>query len=158
MKRLSFLLATVLTIGTTLATAPVIGQGTETGVTGAGTSIFPDGATFNGIPLRGLELGQGISIAADGTASGEFHVVLLGTSLLGQPQDIEVDGKVSSGSTGPNGSVTFSGSATVDVGDGTLPLVDVPFTVTATSDGLLLGIGTSALPPATLIAGSITIE
>jgi hypothetical protein len=34
----------------------------------------------------------------------------------------------------------------------------VPFTVTATSGGLLLGLGMSTLPPATLIAGSITIE
>lgn len=158
MKRSGVLWATILSVSITLATAPVIGQSTETGVTGAGAGSFPAGATFNGIPLSGLELGQGIFIAADGTARGDFHAVLLGTSLLGQPQDIVVDGRVSGGSTGPNGSVTFNGSATVDVGDGTVSLVDVPFTVTATSEGLLLGLGASTLPPATLIAGSITIE
>lgn len=157
-KRSGVLWVLILSVAITVTTAPVIGQVTDTGVTGAGAGSFPDGAAFNGIPLRGLELGQGIFIAADGTASGEFHVVLLGTSFLGQPQDIVVEGKVSNGSSGPNGSVTFSGVATVDVGDGTLPLVDVPFTVTATSEGLLLGLGTSTLPPATLTAGSITIE
>ena len=91
MKRLGLILATVLTIGTALLSAPVIGQNIDTGVTGAGAGIFPEGATFHGVRLSGFQLGQGILIASDGTATGDFHVVLLGTSLLGQRQDIVVD-------------------------------------------------------------------
>ncbi|MGH2450731.1 MAG: post-COAP-1 domain-containing protein [Candidatus Limnocylindria bacterium] len=125
---------------------------------GAGAGTFPAGATFNGVSLSGLETGLGVSIASDGTAAGQFVAVLLGTSLLGQPQGISVDGKVGSGSIGPDGSATFSGNATVDLGDGSVPLIDVPFTVTATTESLLVKLDTSTLPSATLTGGSITIE
>ncbi|MBI2357715.1 MAG: hypothetical protein HYV04_02155 [Deltaproteobacteria bacterium] len=158
MKKLVFLWAAILSMTITLAPAPVLAQSEDTGVTGAGAGMFGGGAAFNGIPLNGLELGKGVSVASDGTATGEFHTVLLGTSLLGQPQEIDVDGKVSSGSVGPDGSATFSGSATVDMGDGSAPLPGVPFTVTATTQSLLLTLGTSTLPSATLTAGSIVIE
>jgi hypothetical protein len=127
-------------------------------VTAADESSYPAGATFSGISLSGLQVGTGLSIASDGAAAGQFVAVLLGTSPLGQPQEITVDGKVGGGSIGPDGSATFSGVATVDMGDGSVPLLDVPFTVTATPESLLLTLGTSALPSATLTAGSITIE
>jgi hypothetical protein len=146
----------ILSVAITLATAPVIGQGTETGVTGAGAGSFPDGATFNGIPLRGLELGQGIFIAPDGTALGEFHVVLLGTSLFGQPQEIVVDGKVSNGSTS-DGRAEVSGIATVDLGDGT-SLPGVAFNATLSADSMVLTIGSTTLPAAGLTSGAVTIE
>ena len=80
---------------------------------------FPNGATFNGVPLRGLTLGQGMFIAPAGSATGQFQAVLLGSSLLGTPQNITVEGEVSSGSVAADGSATFSGTATVDMGDGT---------------------------------------
>jgi phosphomannomutase len=54
--------------------------------------------------------------------------------------------------TGPAGTIEQ-----VDMGDGTV-LRGVPFTATAKADSLLLTLGTSALPAATLTAGSITIE
>jgi hypothetical protein len=133
-------------------------QTTGGGVTGAGAAAFPGGATFNGISLSGLEIGTGVSIASDGAATGRFLAVLLGTSLLGQPREIAVDGKVSGGSIGPDGSVTFGGTATVDFGDGSLPALGVPFTVTATTGSLLLTLGTSTLPSTTLNTGSITID
>jgi hypothetical protein len=133
-------------------------ESSDTGATGAGESAFPTEATFNGISLSGLEIGTGLSIGSDDTATGRLLAVLRGTSLLGQLQEIEVDGKVGSGSIGPDGSATFSGSATVDMGDGSVPLPNVPFTVTATTESLLLTLGTSTLPSATLTAGSITIE
>jgi len=125
---------------------------------GAGAGTFPAGATFNGVSLSGLETGLGLSIAPDGAATGRFVATLLGASALGQPQAIEVDGRVTGGSVGPDGSVTFSGIAAVDIGDGSLPLLDVPFSVTATTNSLLLNLGTSTLAPASLTGGSITIE
>src|SRR2546421_11474483 len=116
-----------------LMTPPTVAAQEAAGVTGAAEATLPDGATFNGIPLRGLTLGQGLFIAPDGSATGQFQAVLLGTSLLGAAQNITVEGEVGGGSVGADGGATFSGTATVDMGDGTLPLPGVPFAVTASA-------------------------
>jgi len=139
-----------------LAPAPVAAQ--DAGVTGAAEAAFPNGAAFNGVPLKGLTLGQGLFITQDGSATGQFQAVLLGTSLLGAAQNITVEGEVSGGSVGADGSATFSGTATVDMGDGTLPLPGVPFTVTASVGSLGLILNAVALPTATVTAGSITVK
>jgi len=139
-----------------VAPGPVAAQ--DAGVTGAAEAAFPDGATFNGIPLKGLTLGQGMFIAQDGSATGQFQAVLLGTSLLGTPQNVTVEGEVGGGSVGAYGSATFSGTATVDMGDGTLPLPGVPFAVTVSAGSLGLILNAVALPTATVTAGSITIK
>jgi hypothetical protein len=97
-------------------------------------------------------------IAQDGSATGQFQAVLLGSSLLGTPQNITVEGEVSSGSVGADGSATFSGTATVDMGDGTPALPGVPFTVTVSGTSLGLILNAVALPTATLSAGSITVK
>jgi len=157
MTRLGFLLATLLGLASPLAPAPAAAQ-SAAGVTGAAEATFPDGATFNGIPLRGLTLGQGMFIAPDGSATGQFQAVLLGTSPLGAAQNITVEGEVSGGSVAADGSATFSGTATVDMGDGTPALPGVPFTVTVSAGSLGLILNAVALPTATLSAGSITVK
>src|SRR2546423_8335326 len=96
MTRLGFLSAAMLGLAGLLAPAPVAAQDAA-GVTGAAEATLPDGATFNGIPLRGLTLGQGLFIVQDGSATGQFQAVLLGTSLLGAAQNITVEGEVSGG-------------------------------------------------------------
>ena len=55
-------------------------------------------------------------------------------------------------------SATFDGTATVEMGDGTLPLPGVPFTVTVSTGSLALILDAAVLPTASLSAGSITIE
>ena len=157
MTRLGFLSAAMLGLAGLLAPAPVAAQDAA-GVTGAAEATLPDGATFNGIPLRGLTLGQGLFIAQDGSATGQFQAVLLGTSLLGAAQNITVEGEVRGGSVAADGSTTFSGTATVDMGDGTLALAGVPFTVTASAGSLGLILNAVALPTATVTAGSITLK
>src|SRR5437762_2993624 len=142
MKSLGILCVAILSVAITLASAPVLAQSSATGVTGAVEGIFPGGTTFNGIPLRGLESGDGVFFGSDGSATGVFHARLLGTSLLGQPQDITVEGEVTRGFVAADGSATLSGIAVVDMGDGTLPLPGVPFTVTASPGSLLLTLGT----------------
>src|SRR2546423_9064389 len=102
MTRLGFLSAAMLGLAGLLAPAPVAAQDAA-GVTGAAEATLPDGATFNGIPLRGLTLGQGLFIVQDGSATGQFQAVLLGTSLLGAAQNITVEGEVSGGSVGGGG-------------------------------------------------------
>jgi hypothetical protein len=156
MTRLGIVLAASLGLASTFAPASVTAQDAA-GVTGAAEATLPDGATFNGVPLRGLTLGQGILFGQDGSAAGQFQAVLQGTSLLGSPQDIIVEGEVSDGSAG-DGTATFSGTATVSMGDGTLPLAGVPFTVTASAGSLGLTLNAIALPTATVTAGSITME
>src|SRR6266513_422155 len=157
MRRLGFLSAAMLGLAGLLAPAAVAAQDAA-GVTGAAEATLPDGAKFNGIPLRGLTLGEGLFIAQDGSATGQFQAVLLGTSLLGAAQNITVEGEVGGGSVGADGSATFSGTAPVDVGDGTLPLPGVPFTVTASVGSLGLILNAVALPTATVTAGSITVK
>jgi hypothetical protein len=157
MTRLGFLLTAMLGLATLMAPAPVAAQD-PAGVTGAAEAAFPNGAAFNGVPLKGLTLGQGMFIAPDGSATGQFQAVLLGTSLLGLPQNVTVEGEVRGGSVGADGSATFSGTATVDMGDGTLPLPGVPFTVTASAGSLGLILNAVTLPTATVTGGSITIK
>jgi hypothetical protein len=136
---------------------PVAAQEDAAGVTGAGEAIFSSAASFEGIPLTGLELGQGLFIAQDGTAIGQFHAVLRGTSPLGLAQDVVVEGKVNGGAV-ESGGVSFNGTAKVDLGDGAVALLDVPFMVTASTGALQVVLGATTLPAATLTAGSITIE
>ena len=156
MTRLGLVLAAMLVPASLMAPAPAAAQ--DAGVTGAAEAAFPNGATFNGISLKGLTLGQGMFIAQDGSATGQFQAVLLGSSLLGTPQNITVEGEVSGGSVGADGSATFSGTATVDMGDGTPALPGVPFTVTVSAGSVGLILNAVVLPTATLSAGSITVK
>jgi hypothetical protein len=157
MKRIAlvFTFAALVPFAAALSPSGVAGA-TETQVAAAAAGVFPDGTTFNGIPLQGSTFGIGVIVYTGGTATGDFEIALAGTSLLGQPQDITLVGKVSAGAANLDGSVTFSGTGTLDMGDGSLPL-DVPFSVTTTTTGLQLTIGTTILPTQTLGAGSIFI-
>ena len=155
MTRLGIVVAASLGLASTFAPARLIAQ--DVGVTGAAEATLPPGATFNGIPLKGMTLGQGLFIGPDGSAAGQFQAVLRGVTLLGSPRNILVEGEVQNGSAG-GGTATFSGTATVDLGNGAAPLAGVPFTATASAGSLGLVLNGAALPTATVSAGSITIE
>jgi hypothetical protein len=156
MRQLGIVLAVSLGLASTFAPAPLTAQDAA-GVTGAAEATLPTGATYNGILLKGMTLGQGIFIGLDGSATGQFQTVLRGTTLLGSPQNIVVEGEARDGSAGI-GTATFSGTATVSMGDGTPPLPGVPFTVTASAVSVRLTLNATALPTATVSAGSITIK
>lgn len=131
-------------------------------VTAAAKGSFPSGTTYKGVPLSGLRFGAGVEIPGDSSATGEFQATLLGTSTGGQPQNIIVEGRVSSGSAG-NGTARFSGIGSVDMGDGTPTSQGVLFTVTITPDAegrgtMLLKLATTNLPAATVSEGSMTIQ
>jgi hypothetical protein len=156
MTRLGMVVAASLGLANTFAPARLSAQDAA-GVTGAAEAALPPGATFNGIPLNGLTVGQGIFIGQDGSATGQFQAVLRGTTLLGSPQNVVVEGEVREGSAGV-GTATFSGTSTVSMGDGTPPLPGVSFTATASAGSLDLTLNGTALPTATVSAGSITIK
>jgi hypothetical protein len=157
MKRLAICLAAALVAAVVLSPAPAWAQ-TETRVTGGGGGVFPSGTTFNDIPLAGLKFGMGVIISADGPAKGQFQATLLSPSA-----SIEINGKVSAGSIGSGGTATLSGACSLDLGDGNLPLLNVPFTVAVTTNAegrgaLGLVIGATSLPAATVNEGSMTIQ
>jgi hypothetical protein len=146
-----------------LAAAVGLGPGTARAsddggmVAGAGAGIFPPGTSFAGLSLTSVQFGQGVLTGpGDGSASGVFHAVLLGTSTLGQPQRVTVEGNVDAGSLAGTGS--FSGMATVDMGDGSLRLPGVPFDISVSPDRLQLSLGATSLPAAVLSEGAIAIE
>ena len=143
-----------------LVAAPAIGQTITT--VGAG-GIFPAGTAFNGVPLNGLQSGYGIEIDPAGSAIGQFCTTLLGVTALGVPQNIVVVGRATSGSRLGGNIATFSGTCTINMGDGSAPLPGVPFTATITTNssdqgtiGLTLGLST--LPTATVNQGSMSIR
>jgi hypothetical protein len=157
MKRLICVLAMVFGV-VAFATTPVVAD-TEVGtVTAAAAALLTGGPVLAGVSLDGMEVGTGVFIDSSGSATGVFHAVLLGISLFGQPQQIVVEGKVSEGALASGGQASFGGTATVALGDGTAPLLSVPFSVTATADSLVLALDATTLPAAALTAGVITVE
>jgi hypothetical protein len=158
MTRLRFLLIAILAgVVSTLAPAAVAAQDDAARVSGAGEATLPEGVSFYGVALSGMQLGQGVLIAADGSAVGQFHAVLSGTSVLGLPQEVTVEGEVNAGAANGDGIVTFSGSATLSLGDG-VPVAGIPFSVTTSPEGVQLVVDGATLPQANLTAGSITIK
>jgi len=152
MKRHAILTMSVLTLAVLLLPASAFSQ--TTGVAGAGAATFPAGTVLRGVTLSGLNFGVGVIIPGDNTADGQFEATLLGTTLLGLPQNIEVQGEVSSG-TLDTGSRTLSGLAIVDLGDGSPLHTNIRFTVTVRATSVLLTLGATNLPAATLTAGNI---
>ena len=152
MKTLTIFLMAVLVAITAVPAQPVAGQGNGTSVTAAGAGAFAVPPLFNGIRLSSVEFGQGVLISEDGTATGGF-----GFTLRGQGQTISLEGNASRGSVDSNGSASFSGYCTMDLGNG-LPLQGVELIVTVTRGSLALKIGTTSLPAVSVNAGSMTIK
>lgn len=146
----------VVALGLTVsATAAAARGGAD--VAGAGAAPFPAGTTFNLVTLQGLQLGLGATASPEGAVIGDVHLTLVGTSALGVRRDILYDAKVHSLSVS-DGTATLVGAGTLDTGDGTAPLVSVPFTMTATVGTVLLMLGTTSLPEVNLSQGDITIK
>ena len=111
-KQLNLFLLIIAMAGTALAQTVA-----PTSVTGAGAAKFPSGATLSGVSLTSMRFGVGVSMAADGTATGDFQGTLLGA----QSRRIRVVGKASSATATLLGVPTISGTCTLDLGDGTAP-------------------------------------
>ena len=154
MNRLTYV--RVIVLGLALTTAPVGANSDDRSVTAAASGLFAAGAELGPVALQGLQIATGVFIEADGSASGTFHAVLQGNSL-GGPQEITVEGNVTGGSVDADGRATFSGSASVNLGDGSPPLANVAFTVTAGSDDVVLVVDSVTLT-ASVAPGAVTID
>ena len=154
MKRLCVL---AIVLGLAITTAPVRADSDDHSVTAAASGLFADGSEIGPVALAGVDIATGVFIEADGTASGTFHAMLQGSSLGGNPQEITVEGNVTGGSVDADGRATFTGSASLDMGDGAPPLVNVTFSVSAGSDDLVLVVDSITLT-ASLSAGAVIID
>jgi len=157
MKRLICLIFTMAGIAAVVfAPATSTAASTEGTVTGIGSGSFPGRTSFAGVDLSGFEVATGVITESDGTASGAFHAVLAGRTLLGTAQNIAVEGKVLQGTAGP-GTSSFSGLATVDLGNGLPASPGVPFNVETQGGSIVLTIQSTALPSAAFSEGGVTL-
>lgn len=159
MRRMAML--TMAMVASALLWPASVAAQAETSVTGAGAGVFPQGASYLGVPLNSLTLGTGLSVA--GTwALGQFQTTLVGV-VLGAIREIVVEGHATGSVPSGPGTAVFSGTCTVDPGNGAPPLSGVPFTaaVAASPDGtgtLALTLGGTNLPAAAVNEGYLTIR
>ena len=137
-------------------TRVVAGTGGGT-LTGAANGPFASGATLGTVALESVDVGTGVFVEPDGTASGVFHAVLTGRALDSSRQ-ITIEGKPIDGTIGADGGVTLNGVATVDLGDGTPTISGVPFSINLAGGSLVLTVNSTTLPAAALTGGSVTVE
>jgi hypothetical protein len=130
----------------------------ERSIVGAARATFGQTATLGTCIVKNLELGTGAFIEPDGSASGVYSAVLNGKSLLGQQQQIKIEGNVLQGDVMPNGQTFFIGVATVNLGDGTPTVTGVPFSVITSGETLRLSILSTNLPAAQVTSGVISID
>jgi hypothetical protein len=154
-------LAAMAALALGMVSAPALALGNK--VTGAGASVYPPNTLFSGVTVRGIQFGFGVRVPGNGTAVGQFEVTLLGISILGREQDIEVVGQAATGSATTGSTSTFSGSVAVDLGNGTPPLTGVPFTFTIVTNAagqgsVTLVLGATTFPVSTVTEGSMTIK
>lgn len=127
-------------------------------VTAGGAGIFPAGANFAGVQLAGGTFGVGVQTDGAGSAKGDLEVQLNGTSLIGLSQWITVTGWVTSGTKNPDGSMTFNGTCTLDMGDGAPPSGGLALVANLSATGLTLTVGSTALPTLPKSDGWVFIE
>jgi hypothetical protein len=138
-------------------TPAIVAANTDGGsVTGAATGSFAPGATLGPAVVEGLELGTGVLIEPNGSAEGTFHAVLRG-KVFGEPRRLTLEGKISQGTIAEDGSATFSGPATLSLGDGTPATPVLWFSVTVGTKSVVLNVDTETLP-AVLTSGEVVIE
>ena len=146
----------VMAIALCLVAQPALAAGKSAIVTGAGGSAFPAGTVYNGITLTSYRFGVGVSIASNGTATGDFEITLVGT-YQSQPWTGSVTSKATAGTVNSSGTFAFSGTSYIDMGG-----VSPPSTSTFSSTGkdkqnlLTLTVGSTTWQVATGTNGIIT--
>jgi hypothetical protein len=160
-KRLSaIVLSTLLLLGAAFASSrdQAAAVGSDNVVTAAGAGVFPAGANYAGVQLSGGTFGIGVQTTSTGGATGDLEAQFNGTSLIGLDQSITVVGKMTSGTDNGNGTMTLSGTARVNMGDGTPWASGVALVATLGPTGITLTVGGSALPTLPKSDGFIAIE
>lgn len=128
----------------------------DTTATAGGNGIYPDAADFGAVTLSGGKFGAGVVVHTDGSAEGVVEALLSGISLVGIDTKIYVNGVATSGTV--SATVTVNGTCTLDMGDGSPPSTNVPFTAVFSATGLQLTVGATVLPTLNKTDGFIVIE
>ena len=158
MKKFICLIFTIIGI-TAVVVAPARSNAasSEGAVTGIASGTFPGHTSFAGVNLSRFETATGLFTEADGSATGVFHVVLTGRSILGSERTITLEGNVMQG-TATAGVGDFSGLATLDLGDGLSTISSVPFHVETNGNSLVLTIQSTVLPSAAISEGGLDVS
>ena len=158
MKQISCTILIVLAVCVLLVPSARTTTVGERNLVGAARATFGQTAMLGTCLVKNVEVGTGVFIEPDGSASGVYSAVLNGKSLLGALQQIKIEGNVLQGDVMPNGQTFFSGVATVNLGDGTPTVSGVPFSVIVSGETLRLSILSTNLPAAQVTSGAISIE
>ncbi len=130
MKRLLVVLAAVIMTCLLPALASAAGM---TMVRGGGTGSF--GADLDGDgQIDGSQFGMSVSILGDGSAGGSFLCLMAGRSKILGLHLMSVQGQVTDGVLNADGSATFSGTGSVNLGGGTI-VPGIGFRVTTRPGG-----------------------
>jgi hypothetical protein len=119
----------------------------------AGAGPFSTTPNLNGVELAGGTFGLGSRTAGPGDIEVQYN----GISLIGMFQQVTVTGSVTT-ATVNGGTMTLSGTATLDMGDGSPPTPGLPLTASVTASGITLTIGSWSLPNLPKSDGFINIE
>lgn len=132
---------------------------TDTSATTAADGSYPAGTAFNGVLITNLDIGTGVLLGSDGVAEGHVSIDLAGPLN----QSISVQAIITGGSRPAANVATLTGTASVDMGNGTPAISGVPVVVTITTDTTGKGtvglvIGATTLPAAPITDGSLSIS
>jgi hypothetical protein len=138
MKKLVVLLAAITV---TYVLPAFASAASVTRVQGGGTGTF--GADLDGDgSVDGSQFGMGVAILGNGAARGHFLCLMAGRSQILGLSLMSVEGRVTEGVLNADGSATFTGVGSVNLGNGTI-VREVSFRVTAWPGGP--GVGTMQL-------------
>jgi hypothetical protein len=122
--------------------------------TGAGSGSYSSTPNLNGVELAGGTVGVGLRTAGP----GDLEVQVSGVSpLIGLFQQVTITGWITT-ATANGSTVTFSGTANMDMGDGAPPLTGLAVSGSLTSTGVTLTVGSWVLGTLPMQDGVITIQ
>jgi hypothetical protein len=122
--------------------------------TAAASGAYSSTPNVNGVELSGGTFGLGLRT----TGPSDIEANLNGVQpLLGLFQQLTVTGWVTSASVN-GGTMSFSGTASLDMGDGGAPLTSLPLSGSLTASGLTLTVGGWSFGTLPKADGFITIE
>ena len=122
--------------------------------TAAGSGAYTSTPNLNGIELAGGTFGIGMRSGGASDLEAQFNGV---NPLIGLFQQVTVTGWITTATTS-NGTTTFSGTGTLDMGDGTPPVAGVSVTGSIGTGGLTLTVGSSSLGTLPMSDGYIQSE
>jgi hypothetical protein len=122
--------------------------------TAAGSGAYTSTPNVNGVELSGGTFGIGMRTAGPGDLEANLSGV---QPLLGLFQQLTVSGWITSASVN-GGTMTFSGTASLDMGDGSAALTGLPLSGSVTASGLTLTVGSWSFGTLPKQDGFIAIE